>query len=246
LSLLETHEAYELIFATDAQAPVVFTCEHASNRLPAPWSWTEADQRLIEMHWAFDLGIAALTRELAVSMGAGAALSRFTRLLVDPNRPLESDTLFREVADGLPVQLNQGLTEQDRMHRIEGYYRPFHEAAARLVAQSPGAMVVGMHSFTPLYEGEPREVEIGVLYDDDDAMGEAWAEILAQSPYEVRRNQPYTGKKGMMYSPQHHATSQGRVAVEMEIRQDLASDPVHRAAIRKWLARCVEETASLR
>ena len=51
---------------------------------------------------------AELTRELSAAVAAPAVIAQFSRLLVDANRPLDSPTLFRDVADGQPVHLNQG------------------------------------------------------------------------------------------------------------------------------------------
>ena len=87
-------EAVEIYVGGAGDAGVVLTCEHASNRLPEPWKWSERDQRLIDDHWAWDIGAADFSRELADRLGAVAVLARFTRLLVDANRPLDSDTLF--------------------------------------------------------------------------------------------------------------------------------------------------------
>ena len=52
----------------DHRAPLLLTCEHASNELPAPYTWLPADRWLVETHWAYDLGIAEVTRALAIAM----------------------------------------------------------------------------------------------------------------------------------------------------------------------------------
>src|SRR5690606_18998130 len=92
--VLPDHDAVEWIAASGSQPAVVLTCEHASERLPSPYAWPTGDARLVGTHWAFDLGIAPFARALAAELGAPAVLSRFSRLLVDPNRPLDAPTLF--------------------------------------------------------------------------------------------------------------------------------------------------------
>lgn len=239
----EIDEAFEQWPARQRRVGVVLTCEHASERLPDAWSWPSADRRLLGTHWASDLGIADLTRELAEALGCAATLSRFTRLLIDPNRPLSSPTLFRSHCDGEPVQLNVGLTDADRHARIRGYYRPYHVACDAMVAAQAGALVLGMHSYTPSYEGNRREVELGVLWDADDDLGEHWTRRLAElSGWDVRGNAPWSGKDGLMFGPQHHATQHGRPAIELELRQDLAVDPVARAKVVGWLVELIRET----
>src|SRR5690606_25270112 len=121
------HEAFEAIEGA-REAPIFLTCEHASERLPAGYEWPAGDRRLVGTHWAFDLGAAAITEELAAALRAPAVLSRFSRLLIDPNRPADSDTLFRAEAEGEPVELNRDLDEAERQRRLERFHAPFHEA----------------------------------------------------------------------------------------------------------------------
>lgn len=219
-----TAEAYETVAATAASPAVLITCEHASNRLPPGWSWPASDAHLAAQHWGYDLGIAPFAHHLARALGAPAVLSRFTRLLVDPNRPLGHETLFRDRADGQPIALNVGLTPQDAQRRIEGYYTPYHDAVDAMVRAFPGVPVLSLHSYTDLYEGAPRAVQLGVLYDADEAYGRAWWAQLRHVPLDVRINEPWSGLEGLMYSAQLHATRHGRRAVELEIRQDLLAD----------------------
>ena len=209
--------------------PVVLTCEHASNRLPPAWSWHKEDKHLVDTHWASDLGIADLTRAVAHAMGVSAVLSRFSRLLIDPNRHLGSATLFRTEADGQTVRLNSDLHEDDRAIRIDRYYQPFHDTIAQTVEGSPGPLLISMHSFTANYEGgSTRPMEIGVLFDHDDDLAHAVAPVFTRFGLKTALNEPYTGKNGLMYSVQSHATRSGRAALELEVRQDLATDPKQR------------------
>ena len=221
-------EAVERIPATSARPPILLSAEHASERLPPGWAWPAEDARLAGTHWAYDLGIAEVTREVAAALGAPAVLSRFSRLLIDPNRPLDSDTLFRREADALPVGLNAALGSEDRARRIQNYYRPYHEAVAEMVAAHPGVDMLSLHSFTPCYEGERRTVEVGVLFDLHEAWAERWYDALAVSGWVMARNEPWSGRNGLMYAVQHHAVKHGRQAVELELRQDLTTDATTR------------------
>jgi predicted N-formylglutamate amidohydrolase len=119
----EVREAFEAHDGS-ARAPVFVTCEHASMRLPEGYGWHPRDERLVGSHWAYDLGAAELATELAAALLAPAVLSRFSRLLVDPNRPEDSETLFRTHAEGEAVELNRALPEAERRGRIEAFHRP--------------------------------------------------------------------------------------------------------------------------
>ena len=209
-----------------ADAAWALTCEHASEALPDGWSWPEADRRWLGTHWAIDIGAAELTRAVATALQAPSVLARFSRLLVDPNRSLSAGTLFRRHCDGIEVELNKALSFEEKQRRIHACYEPFHHAVDAMLRATPHAHVLSMHSFTPVYEGgAPRWMEVGVLFDRDEALAHTVAGRLEAHGLKVAINEPYTGKGGLMHSASGHAETHGRLSVELEIRQDLASDP---------------------
>lgn len=238
-------EAYEIFVGGEGKAPVVLTCEHASNRLPARWRWDESDRHLIETHWAWDIGAADLTRELAAELGAPAVLARFTRLLVDPNRPLDSPELFREVCDDLPVVLNLAVYGDDEHFRLADYWQPYHDAIDTVLHEVQPALLLSLHSFTPVYEGERREVEIGVLHSDQFELAQRWRDLLSLSGMDVRIDEPYEGGDGYMYSAYDHSRRFGCPALELELRQDIVGDPAQRPALVRWVRNALEETGFL-
>lgn len=223
-------------------ARVVLTCEHASNRLPPPWAWPPGDAWIVDTHWAWDPGIAEVTRALAAALDAPAVLARFSRLLCDVNRPLDAETLFRGLADGHPVQLNQALTDAERRARIDALHTPYHAAVDQLLGRHPRAAVLSMHSFTPVYEGgPPRLMELGVLFDREEEVSHRIAESLARDGWKVALNEPYSGKDGLIYSAVRHATRHGRRALELEVRNDVASDPDRRPELVRSIRHALEQ-----
>jgi len=221
----------------DLRQRVVLTCEHAGHVLPEPWSWGAEDRWLIDTHWACDLGAGAFTRRLAELLDAPAVLSTFSRLLVDPNRPLDSDTLFRKEADGRTIALNASVDAAERNRRLEGFYHPYHEAASELVRRSSADVVFGVHTFTPHYEGQTRSLEVGVLFDRDEALGHALVAHLRDAGFVAAPNEPYSGKEGLAFSPVLHATEFGRQALEVEVRQDLVVEGAFAARLAEALRR---------
>lgn len=237
----DIHDAYETWFPEldlRADAPVVLSCEHASQRMPEGFEWHPEDEHLRGTHWAFDLGVRELTLELALHVGAPAVLSRYSRLIVDPNRSLDSETLFRTVAEGRPVHMNQDLSEEAKQARLDRLYHPYHRAVSRAVEETTSAPVVfAIHSFTPLYEGDPRPMEVAVLFDQADDLAHRLGADMEAAGLKVAYNAPYSGKAGMMHAVERHAMEFGREAVELEVRQDLVVDPVFREKLVPILAR---------
>ena len=77
-------------------------------------------------------------------------------------------------------------------------------------------------------------MEAGVLYDDHDALAETWAEAIGQAGVIVAKNEPYSGKAGLIYSAKCHGDRHGLPYLELELRQDLIHTP-ERA--QRWAAR---------
>jgi len=238
------HEAVEVLVEGDGLSPVIFCCEHASNALPEGMSWGH-DRGLADTHWAWDPGAAAVTRALVRSFQSRAVLSRVSRLVIDTNRPLYSATLFRDIADGAPVHLNVGLPDRDRGERVAQWWVPYHNTLSASCQAHPAKLLVSVHSFTPNYEGQVREVEIGVLFESADDLAAELMTALEPSGMVIRANEPWSGKGGMMYSCYKHAREAGMAAIELEIRQDLLADPEKRAHIVAHLDRAIREITGL-
>ncbi len=230
------HEAYEILGA-DRRGRWLLTCDHATNRVP---DWIAGgDLGLPEgemaRHIALDVGAAGVTAELATLMGASAILSRFSRLVIDPNRGEDDPTLIMQLYDGTVVPANRRLTKEDREKRLDRLYRPYHAAYAGLAATRPDRLIAAIHSFTPALRGRPpRPWEVGVLHAPQD--GRLALPLIAglrRAGIVTGDNEPYTG-----YLPgdsiDRHALAMGRPNVLIEVRNDLIGD---RAGQALWAAR---------
>ena len=56
-----------------------------------------------------------------------------------------------------------------------------------------------IHSFTPVYRGCVRDVEVGVLFDAHDAHAEELAAALSEQGFTTALNEPYSGKDGLIW-----------------------------------------------
>lgn len=231
------------IVEADRGARLLLTCEHASNGLPPPHAWPDPDRWLVDTHWAYDLGSAEITRALAAAMGVPAVLCGFSRLLADTNRDADDPSVFRLEAHGRPVALNSHLTDAERRERIARFHAPYHAAIDLLLLRYPeAAIVLSMHSFTPVYEdGPPRQMEIGVLFDHEEALAASVIDSLSRDGWAVASNEPYSGKSGLIYAAERHADRHRRKALELEIRQDVAADLARRPRLLESLRRALAE-----
>lgn len=211
-------DAFELLGPARTPGGRLYTCEHASNRVPRPHRPRPADRRLLAMHWGYDIGAANVTRWLvAHDAGSWGVLSRFSRLLIDPNRdPDDPTAILTHCDEGAPT-FNRRHVASDRVAR---FHAPFHSALAEAVAAKPRALV-SIHSFTPVFRGAGRQMEAGVLYDAHDPWAERLVETLRAEGLRTEANQPYSGKDGLIYSAARHGDAAGVPYLEIELRQDL-------------------------
>ncbi len=211
------HDAYERI-GTLRSGGLGFTCEHASNRVPLPWRPRPTDRALLQMHWGYDIGAARVTRELVGRSDGWGLLSRYSRLLCDPNRAPDDTTLVLcQTDDGSPT-FNRA---PDAAARVARFHVPFHSALDETMRVAKPRLLVSVHSFTPVFRGNARAMEAGVLFDQHDDLAERLARTMNDAGLRTELNAPYSGKDGLIYSANRHGTAHGVPYLEIELRQDL-------------------------
>lgn len=212
---------------------LLLSAEHASNHIPAPLQVSADDRPWLDTHWAWDPGAPAVVRHLVQACDATAVLSRFSRLVCDPNRSADDPTWIVGHIEGHDLSFNRRVRPDERRRRHETYYAPYHAAldvAASVCAQRAHPFLLSVHSFTPTYMGQARDMELGILFDDHEELAEAFRAALSDQGFAVAMNAPYSGRNGRMYSATRHGSGNGMPYLELELRQDLASD--HRAWIQ--------------
>ena len=88
---------------------MLFLCDHASNATPADLGALGLPPEQFQRHIAWYIGAAAVTRELARLFAAPALLTRFSRLVIDPNRGADDPSLVMRVSDGAIIPGNAGI-----------------------------------------------------------------------------------------------------------------------------------------
>lgn len=211
-----------------SEMPLLLVCDHASCRFPFALGDMGLDPFARRCHLAIDIGAGSLTEHLAKSLGVTAVLAQYSRLIVDCNRQLMDPGAFLEFGDGILVPGNRNLTQSDKDRRADAIYWPYHHAIdaqiKRLQVVGPPPAFISMHSFTPVMNGVPRNVEIGVLWDKDQRLSDIFIDEFRAAGFETGDNEPYSGKAPQDFTIDHHAEPIGLPHVGIEIRQDLIDD----------------------
>lgn len=230
-------EAYEIVTGA-GPTPLILLCDHASNAVPEPYGDLGLPPGQFARHIAYDIGARDLTLGLAARLGAPAVLSRFSRLLIDPNRGLDDPTLIMRISDGAAVPGNAEVDDAERHRRIVRFHAPYHRAVAGVIsgvqAQGMTPLIVSIHSFTPVWRGWPRPWHVGILWDRDEVIARAMIRgFAAQGDLVVGDNEPYHGAlEGDTLNT--HGTVPGLPHALIEVRQDLIAA---KTGVDDWVER---------
>lgn len=219
---------------------VLLVCEHASNFIPPRFDHLGLPEDLRASHIAWDPGALPVALALSAALDAPLIAQKISRLVYDCNRPPDAQSAVPAVSEIHAVPGNANLSAEERQERVTGYYEPFRTAldaaiSRRLKAGRP-PVIVTIHSFTPLYKGASRDVEIGILHDVDARLADAMLEAArGETRFDVRRNAPYGPEDGVTHTLREHAVARGLMNVMIEIRNDLLLEPAGQEQAADWL-----------
>jgi len=221
------HQPFEH-FNPDGDPSLLILCDHATNIVPDSVNGGTLGLPPDEMdrHIAHDVGARGLSLELAALLDAPALLTRFSRLVIDPNRGEDDPTLVMRLYDGTIVPANRRITDADIQSRLDSFHRPYHEAVSaqidRMSADRAAPALISVHSYTPQLRDRPsRPWHVGVLWLHDGRIARPLLRHLRAEPdLCVGENQPYDGQlEGDTLS--RHGTRRGLRHVLIEMRHDL-------------------------
>jgi predicted N-formylglutamate amidohydrolase len=205
-------------------AAICLVCEHASAFIPPALAdlGVAPEHRL--SHAAWDIGGLDLATALSAELDAPLVASRVSRLVYDCNRPPSAPSAIPERSEVVDVPGNVSLSDVARDARVSDVYDPFKDLLRTTLDRfTTPPLLVTIHSFTPIWFGQPREVELGLLHDSDDRLARA---MLANRPdgLDARLNAPYSVTDGVTHTLREHAIPRGLQNVMIEVRNDLISD----------------------
>ena len=224
-----------------AKGRAVIVCEHASNHIPAAWGDLGLTDAQRHAHIAWDPGALGLARGLARHLDAVLIHAPVSRLVYDCNRAPDMAGAMPARSEIHDIHGNAALSPEDRAARTAAVYLPFHDGLHAVlmdrIARGLHPALITIHSFTPVYFGQPRAVEFGVIHDADDRLPRAiLAEARARTRLNAELNEPYSAKDDVTHTLRLHATPYGLPNAMLEVRNDLIATPQAEAAMAATLA----------
>lgn len=237
-----TPEAYQIL-GTPRFGGILVVSDHASNRVPTDIN-LGIDPALLDQHIAVDIGVAGVAAHMAQRPGIAAFLGGVSRLVCDFNRDEHGPTVCPIASDGHAIPGN-ALDHAGHEARLARFYRPYHEALARLLGEAPPSLILSLHSFTPQLASDPstqRPWQVGVLYNEDDRASRLAIPLLEAEGLVVGDQEPYSGRL-LNATMNRHAEAEGRPYFGVEVRQDQIADSAKHALWAERLARIANRIA---
>lgn len=220
----------------------LLTADHAGRRIPRGLGTLGLPASELDRHIAWDIGVAGLTERLSAALDATAVLQVYSRLVIDCNRGHGVESSIPTVSETTEIPGNRDLSPAERAARQAEIFAPYDARIRALIdarlAAHRRTVLVAVHSFTPVFKGERRSVEVGVLYNRDRRLAAIMLDLLREEgDLAVGDNEPYRMNDHTDYGMPVHGEQRGLAHVELEIRQDLIADQAGQAAWAGRLAR---------
>src|SRR6266851_5646581 len=233
----------------EGASPFLLTADHAGRAVPRVLGDLGLPASELTRHIACDIGISGVTEMLSKALDATAVLQAYSRLIIDCNRHPGWASSIPTISELTEIPGNRAIPPAEREARRREIFLPYHQRVAELLDRRRDAarrtVLIAMHSFTPVFKGEPRNIDIGILYNRDARLADIMLDLLrAEGDLVVGDNAPYAITEASDYTVPVHGERGGLPHVEIEIRQDLIVDEAGQAAWAARLARLLPIAAA--
>jgi predicted N-formylglutamate amidohydrolase len=220
-------------------SPFLLVCDHYGRAIPCGLGDLGLPESELRRHIAWDIGIAGVASALSKHLDAHLIAQRYSRLVIDCNRPPQSPNSIPRISETTVIAGNEGLTREAAEARRQQVFDPYHRRIAEVIdRRSRGGMptlLVSLHSFTPVYASIARPWHVGTLYQRDTRLpARLLKRLRAEADLVVGDNEPYAVSDETDYTIPVHGEARGLMNTGIEIRQDLIADD---AGERQWADR---------
>ncbi|OMQ27004.1 N-formylglutamate amidohydrolase [Serratia oryzae] len=239
-SLLAAHEpAAVTVERPQGISPFLLLCDHAGQAIPQRLGDLGLASGEIDRHIGWDIGALNVSQHLGQHLDATLIHQHYSRLVIDCNRTPGVVTSIPLISELTAIPGNHGITAAEMGAREQEIFQPYHQAIAHTLnnrlAQDRPCALIAMHSFTPVFKGEARPWQVGLLFNRQPKFALLLAELLREEGgLQVGINQPYAMTDATDYTLPVHAERRALPYVGIEIRQDLIADAPGQQA---WAAR---------
>lgn len=246
-SLLSAADPYPVeVCNGSSESDIVLLCEHAGQAIPQALDGLGVSKYEIDRHIGWDIGAEALAREIADRLNAPLIIQRYSRLVMDCNRPPGADGSIPAISDGTVIPRNQNLSNEDQCQRRKAIFDPMEEALRATFNANPRKAAFSIHSYTSQFQGHKRPWDAGFLSRRDLGAAQHILDRVAQAApaLTLAVNEPYQIDDASDWFIPKHAEARGLRHCLIEVANDHLRDT---AGITRWadlltpaIASCLE------
>jgi predicted N-formylglutamate amidohydrolase len=214
---------------TEGRSPFLLTADHYGRAIPRALGDLGLSESELQRHIAWDIGIAGVASALSKHLDAHLIAQRYSRLVIDCNRPPEAASSIPRISETTVIPGNEGLTREAAETRKREVFDPYHRRIREMIdsrlREGTPTILVSLHSFTPVYAGIVRPWHVGTLYQGNNQLPALLlARLRAQGDLVVGDNEPYAVTDETDYTIPVHGQARGLMNSGIEIRQDLIEE----------------------
>ncbi|MDA8138293.1 MAG: N-formylglutamate amidohydrolase [Desulfobacteraceae bacterium] len=201
---------------------IIITCEHGGNKIPKPYQRLfKGHEELLNSHRGYDLGAVQTARMMAERFNAPLFAAFTSRLLVDLNRSVGHPRLFSKITRSWTPAVKKSI--------LDRYYFPHRDpiqrAVTKAMARKKRVLHIACHSFTPVLDGQVRDMDVGLLYDPrreaEKEFCRQWKAAIRESHpiYKISSNEPYKGVSDGLATYFRTLYPERYIGIELELNQ---------------------------
>lgn len=211
------------------QSELLISCEHASHLIPWRWRYAlDISPTVLRSHRGWDPGAIEVARYCSRNLNVFMAAGKWSRLLIELNRSPDHAQLWSE--------FSARLSPAERQRLMKNVYHPYRDKVRNrvgsIIANGKAARHFSIHSFTPVWQGIERPVDIGILLDPNRLSEVHWADCLQNNlskelPFDwrIEFNKPYNGTDdGLTTTLRQEFGEKEYSGIELEISQRIFHD----------------------
>ncbi len=203
--------------------PLLLVCEHASDHIPIELNDLGVSAETRKSHAVYDIGAREVAFELSRILNCPLIISNVSRIVIDCNRDPFSVAAVPAKSEVHTIPGNKNITKEEHERRVQLYYNPFHDLVEEFLNNNTElSSLIAIHSFTPVFFGVDRHVDLGVLFDEDSRLAELLLRKLIKiDNLRVVPNEPYKPDPKVVHTVQRHALKRNMPHLMIEIRNSL-------------------------
>jgi predicted N-formylglutamate amidohydrolase len=230
-----------------SRLPIVLSCEHASGVIPDEFGdLGMTEEHLTECVRGKDQGAADLFDYLIRELDCLGVRNGISRLVVDANRYEDQDELIPTRWGGKEIPGNINLSDDERMRRIELYYRPYHKALVDSLLKCERlhgkVFFFAIHAMAEQFEGQVRELDFALIANHGRELAGFLEKRLRKAGYTAAINQPYHLERDIVRVPEASELERfNETAVLIEMNERWREDDGAKEALLNAVRGTVEE-----